>query len=392
MIYLDHAATTPTDPRVLAAMMPYLSYDFGNPGSMHEYGRSAKAAVDRAREQAAGFFNCDPGQVIFTSGGSEGNNLIIKGLLREIRLRERNTIAVSKIEHDSVRNAARQVQMRRFQEGIHACEISVTSDGEVLPDSLESLPCADTLGLVSVMLANNETGILNNIPAIANWCSERGILCHSDAVQAAGIHPLDTSEFYQDVDFMTVSGHKIGGPKGTGAIFAREPKLLMPLISGGAEQEFGFRGGTENVAGIVGFGEACALAKEEYIKHFLYLQKQHSQLIFRLKTLAAEKNVEMRINGDVSKMLPKTLNVCFPGVDAQSLLLMLDSVYQICVSAGSACRAHENEPSHVLKAMGLSDEDARSSVRISISHLNREEELDTAAQNIIDCVAALKSL
>lgn len=386
MIYLDHAATSPMDPRVLDVMMPYMTYEFGNPGSIHCYGREAKKAVDKAREQVAAFFHCDPSQVIFTSGGSEGNNTVFAGLETELRRRGKTDVVVSGVEHDSVMKAAQKLCIKQDFH-LHICPPN--TDGEVKLAAIQEHLNENT-GLVSVMVVNNETGVCNDTLAIGTYCKDNGILFHADAVQAAGIMELDTSAVFP-VDFMTVSSHKINGPKGVGALFARRPELLSPLINGGAEQEFGYRGGTENVAGIVGFGEACALAQKEYAKHFAYLTAQHSQMIYMLKSLAKANGVEMKINGDVSNMSPKTLNVCFPGVDAETLILALDAS-GVFLSAGSACRAHENVPSRVLTMMGISDDDARCSVRISISHLNSEKELDQAAHKIIDYASAILAM
>lgn len=386
MIYLDHAATTPLDPRVLEEMMPYLTAKFGNPGSLHSCGRAAKNAVDKARERVASFFSCKPEQIIFTSGGSEGNSTVFFGLETELRRRGRTSVAVTATEHDSVRKAARKLCLRPdFKlHTVHPGENGWYGEREFL--HIAEQPCT---GLVSAMFVNNETGLVNDVTAIGSLCRENGVLFHVDAVQAAGVLPLDVDGVR--ADFMTVSSHKINGPKGVGALFARCPELLAPLIIGGADQEFGFRGGTENVAGIVGLGAACEFAAQEYSKHLRYLQAQHSQLIFMLLSKAKEAGVEAKINGNVCNMSPKTVNICFPGVDAETLLLFLDAS-GICISAGSACRAHENNPSHVLTAMGISDDDARSSVRISISHLNTPEELNEASSAIVNCAAMLKGV
>ena len=387
MIYLDHAATTPTDPRVVEAMLPYLTYEFGNPGSLHCYGKTAKKAVDAAREQVARFFHCEPEQVLFTSGGTEGNNTVFEGLVTELRRRGKNTVIVSAIEHDSVWKASHRMKIKHGFD-LRICQPD--SRGEITQRSVTKL-IDDTVGFVSVMCANNETGVYNDTANIGDYCSDNGILFHSDAVQSAAVERPDTKRLFPSTDFMTISGHKLGGPKGIGALFARDPKLLEPLILGGAEQEFGFRGGTENVPGIVGLGKACELMLQEQDEHLHYLDGLHGELIFMLKSFSKEHGVEMRINGDVRAIMPKTLNVCFPGVDAQSLLLLLDD-RQICVSAGSACRAHENIPSRTLTAMGLSEEDARSSIRISLSHLTQKQEVYTAAEEIVKSVKALRDL
>lgn len=387
MIYLDHAATTPTDPRVLEAMLPYLTYEFGNPGSIHCYGHAAKDAIDRAREQTACFFHCLNEQIIFTSGGSEGNNMVFCGISDELRRRGKPAIVISGIEHDSVWKAAHRMKIK------HGFDLRIcppNKDGQIELSAIEGL-LDDSVGLVSVMAANNETGVLNDVLGIGKLCQERGILFHTDAVQLAAVEAPDTESAFRYADFITVSGHKFGAPKGVGALYARNPSLLAPLIVGGAEQEFGLRGGTENVPGIVGLGMACEIMLREQDKHAEYLHAQRSQMIFMMKNLAQQTGVEMVLNSDPSLSVPKTINVRFPGIDAQTLLLLLDSS-GICVSAGSACRAHENIPSRVLTAMGLSEEDARSSIRISISHINSPDEIDGAASAIIHAVQSLKEI
>ena len=325
--------------------------------------------------------------MIFTSGGSEGNNTVLFGLGGWLRAHEKTGVMISRVEHDSVWKAAHEMCIKH-DFGLAICEPD--SGGEVKLSAVESeFEKNKAIGLVSVMYANNETGVVNDVAGIAEYCHEHGALLHSDAVQAAGILPIDTRHL--GADFMTVSAHKFNGPKGIGALYARDPGLLSPLICGGADQEFGYRGGTENVPGIVGMGEACRLSMREQAQHFRYLTSQHSQLVWMLKSIAKDMGVEMKINGDVCNMVPKTLNVCFPGVDAETLLLLLDA-REICLSAGSACRAHENTPSRVLTAMGLSPEDARCSVRISLSHLNTPEELDEAARSIVTCAAILRNV
>lgn len=379
------------DPHVLQAMMPYLTFEFGNPGSRHEYGKTAARAVAHARQQVADFFNCTPEQVVFTSGGSEGNNLVIKGLEQELKRRGKTTLLVSAVEHDSVLNAARDLCIKSDFDCqlIRPQTVGDRDPGMIdLPEVKRSL--TENTGFVSVMLVNNETGIVNNVIAIGGFCRENGILFHIDAVQGAGLEPLDTKDIFP-CDFMTVSSHKINGPKGMGAVFVRDPSLLRPLISGGAAQEFGLRGGTENVAGIVGFGEACELASKNYSVHFRKLVSEHDFLLSDLKTRAKNEGIEMRVHGNPNNISPKTLNVAFPGIDSETLLLLLNMRGVFC-SAGSACTAHENAPSHVLTAMGVDPEEARCSIRLSLSHLNRHDELADASMEIIDCVSTLKAM
>lgn len=257
-----------------------------------------------------------------------------------------------------------------------------------MPELYEALT-SDT-GLVSVMGVNNETGVVNDTIEIGAYCRDNGILFHTDAVQAAGLEELDTEKIFP-CDFMTILSHKIHGPKGMGAIFARDPSLLKPLISGGSAQEFGIRGGTENVAGIVGFGEACELTQQEYSRHFLQMEQEHQFLRETLQALAEKAGLEMVIHGNPYNISPKTLNIAFPGLDAETMLIMLN-MKNICCSAGSACTAHENAPSHVLTAMGVDPEEARCSIRLSISHLTKHDELEEAAMAIIECASTIKAM
>ena len=378
------------DPRVLQAMMPYMTFEFGNPGSRHVYGKTAKEAVDRARQQVADFFHCRPDQVVFTSGGSEGNNLVIKGLKQELIHRGETTILVSAVEHDSVLNAAKDMCM--FNAGFDCRLIQPRTTGNPgmigMPEVYDTLT-SDT-GLVSVMAVNNETGVVNDTIDIGHYCKDHGILFHIDAVQAAGVEELDTENVFP-CDFMTISSHKIHGPKGMGALFIRDTSLLNPLISGGSAQEFGLRGGTENVAGIVGFGEACELTQKDLHRHFLQMETEHQFLRNSLAEQAKAAGLQMVIHGNPNNISPKTLNIAFPGIDAETMLIMLN-MRNVCCSAGSACTAHENAPSHVLTAMGVDPEEARCSIRLSISHTTRHEELEEAVMTIIECASAIKAM
>lgn len=379
MIYLDNAATTRISPEVLDAMMPYLTDEFGNPGSIHQYGRKARDAIDNARDQAASFIGCEPEQVIFTSGGSEGNNLVFAGIAEELLNRGKTELIVSSIEHDSVRKAALKLAK---DDRFYLRWVPPGSDGRVSVVNA----CSDT-GLVSVMSANNETGVLNPVFGICKSVHKEGALFHTDAVQAAGMYPLNAIK--NEFDFLTVSSHKIHGPKGVGALFAKEPELLKPMICGGAEQEFGIRGGTENVAGIVGFGAACKQMEQTQESR----KKKREQIANRfLQALirAGKGSGWFEINGCPPFDL-KTLNILFDGVDAESLVLLL-SDFGVCVSAGSACREHENEPSHVLTAMGIEPEKARNSIRVSFTEDLSLEQAEAAAKTIASCVNIIKGV
>ena len=358
MIYLDSAATTMIAPEVLEAMMPYLTKEYGNAGTLYKLGRSAAAAIQNARTQVAVLFNCTPEHVMFTSGGSEGNSTVFSGLRKKLLAEGKNHLVVSAIEHDSVLKAAESLT----REGFQVTYVQPDSRGFIPVKSIEGAIHQET-GLVSVMFVNNESGAINDIATIGGICRQNNILFHADCVQAAGQYQIDVNKC--NLDFATVSSHKIHGPKGIGALYARESSFV-PLICGGAEQEFGLRGGTENVAGIVGFGKACVLAsrdiKGDLTQVSTIKQKFYMTLIDELKVLGADNGC-IHVNG-ISPVEPsKILNIRADGVDGETLLLMLDA-NDICVSAGSACRSHEAQPSHVLTAMGLSSEDARSSIRV----------------------------
>lgn len=385
MIYLDNAATTKIDPRVLDVMMPYLSDEYGNAGTLYGLGRRAREAVDMAREQVAKFMHCEPDQIIFTSGGTEGNNLVICGLADHLKSIDKKHIITSTVEHDSV---------------IHAVDFLCTKDGfdaEFLPVSrggsvdVESLNVTANTGLVSVMYENNETGVDNPVWEIATKCQENGVLFHSDCVQAAGLRDVYMDEI--PCDFATISSHKIHGPKGAGAVFARDKELLRPIINGGADQEFGLRGGTENVAAIVGFGMACEIAGAELYQNAMQVSNMRAAFLDALHSKMCDYSGwpdKIYLNGVRSQVLGKTISLLINGVDAETLLLMLDAK-GICVSAGSACRSHVEDPSHVLTAMGLTEDEARSSVRVSFSATNSFADVIYAAETMAACINTLRN-
>lgn len=334
-----------------------------------------------------------PEQIIFTSGGSEANNLALYWFENMYFRTEIHPFLVnSRIEHESLIRAA-----DRLVENTHGCQhitLSPDDGGIITIAELEKMTrkCRErpSAVLVSVMSANNEIGTLNPVYGLCGYSHNQGWLFHTDAVQAAGLYPLNVSQ--NCYDFVSVSSHKIHGPKGVGALYAKSPELIHPLIFGGNHQEFGKRGGTENVAGIVGFGEACRLMStgyEERRKFFEALGNTFLASIARNFTRHHLALDSFHINGEPPDDV-KTINLRFDGIDAQTLLLMLDA-QGVCVSAGSACTAHEDTPSHVLKAIGLTDEEARSSIRISFSHMNTIAEAEQAAQIIADCVKVLRS-
>lgn len=385
-IYLDNAATTRIAPEVLEAMMPYLTDRYGNAGSLYRLGRESNAAIQKAREQTAFLFGCQPEHILFTSGGSEGNSTVFKGLRRKLLDSGRTHIVVSAIEHDSVLRAAQSL----VKDGFYITYVKPDSEGRVYPRDIENAVTPNT-GLVSVMFVNNEVGAINDIEAIGGILKKYSIPFHADCVQGAGQYPIDVDKM--GADFATISAHKLHGPKGVGAMYIRNPELA-PLVCGGAEQEYGLRGGTENVAGIVGIGKACEMTcrnmREDMIWVSSLKQRFYMLLCDELKGLGYDGKL-IHVNG-LSPIHPgKILNLRIDGVDGETLLLMLDAK-GVFVSAGSACRSHEAQPSHVLTAMGLSRDEARSSLRFSFSRYNTDDEIKTAAATMAKCVSTLLSL
>lgn len=373
MIYLDNAATTKVDDEVLAEMMPYLKDQYGNAGTIYGLGREANKAVELARERVAEFLGTTPEHIVFTSGGSEANSMVFYGF-------GWRRVIISEIEHDSIQNAAKDLVWRHGMKYIDY--VSPNRDGVIEHEDVERKISGDT-NLVSVMYANNETGVENEVCDIRRkpWN-----FLHVDAVQAAGSVPLKVEKI--GCDFLSISGHKIHAPKGVGALYMRPTHFLHPLIYGGDDQEFGKRGGTENVAGIVGLGKACSLLTDEKIEEIGERILEMKQLFY--KELKKSQIGGLHVNGPSSLTnRQKTLNVRFDGVDAETLILMLDAK-GIYVSAGSACRSKESKPSYVLKAMGLTDEQARSSIRVSFSKYNTTGEVVTAAREIANCVKTLR--
>lgn len=382
-IYLDNAATTRISPEVLDAMMPYLKEEYGNAGSLYGMGRRAAEAIQRARERTALLFGCAAEHVIFTSGGSESNSTVFAGLRKRLLDEGKKHLVISAVEHDSVLKAAQALT----KDGFYITRIYPESNGHISKKKVEDAIQDDT-GLVSVMFVNNETGVVNDVWGIGQFCRERSVLFHMDCVQAAGLYELPVEGC---ADFASVSSHKIHGPKGVGALYVRD-KNLSPLISGGASQEFGLRGGTENVAGIVGFGCACEKTVRSLQEDAVHISAMRQQFFMALCRKLEEESIGksiVHING-LSAITPgKVLNLRIDGVDGETLLLMLDGK-GVCASAGSACRSHEAEPSHVLTAMGLTRDEARSSVRLSFSKYNTAKEVEMAADIFVRCIRSLR--
>lgn len=397
MIYLDNSATTPIHPEVLKAMMPYLKGGYGNAGAVYRIGRESAKAIQKAREQVAQLFNASADQIVFTSGGSEGNNMVFSyGMRCMLEERGKKHVVISQIEHDSVYEAATHMfkpsGKADIKDDFYTQFIHTKSDGTVDVKHLEALLDEDeSIGLVSVMYVNNETGAVNPINHIGEICRDRGILFHTDCVQAAGCHPIDANII--GCDFATISGHKIYAPKGIGAIYIKDKTLARSLIYGGTNQEFGLRGGTENVASIVGLGKACDLICSDFGTQRVTVSLLKRLFYENMTSYLKELNLEDRIhvNGASVGDVGKTLNLRVEDIDSETLLLMLDAK-GVCISAGSACHSHKSEPSRVLTAMGLSDDEARDSVRISFSSTNTPAEIEEAAAIFSSCIKTLAGL
>ena len=382
MIYLDNASTTQIDDKVLEAMMPFLTYKYGNAGSLHSKGRAAYDAVQHAREQVAKFINAFPDQIIFTSGGTEANNMVLDNCFSN----PRNVFVLSSYEHDSL---LRTTEKYAADTELIPIRKSGVVDLNALKDVLDmcSKHTSNPIALVSVMHTNNELGTVNPISEIGEMCRKYKVPFHTDCVQAAGFSELDVDKF--KCHFLTISSHKIHGPKGVGALFVKYPDEMFPLIYGGKSQEFGLRGGTENVAGIVGFGEACDRAGARLQENRGIITSCVNALSEALETrlMAFDLINKLHYNTQVDEDT-KVLNMRFDGVKAESLIMMLDA-QGVCVSAGSACNASDGTPSHVLKAIGLTDDEARSSIRVSFSKYNDMDECARAGEIIAYCVKQL---
>lgn len=362
-VYLDHNATTGLDPEALEAMLPFLREKWGNPSSIHALGGEARAAVEAARRKVAQLLNCTARRLVFTSGGSEANNLAIQGVARARRHQGRHLVTTA-IEHPAVLAPCRELE----REGWQVTVLPVDGQGLVEPAALEAALRPETV-LVSIMLANNETGALQPVRELAAIARRRGILFHTDAVQAMGKLPVDVEQL--GVDLLSVSAHKVHGPKGVGALYLREGVELVPLVHGGG-QERGVRAGTENVAGIVGFGKACELAQRRL---HAGLQEQLASLRDRLEAGIRRLVPEARRNGPEEPRLSNTLNLTLPQIRGESLVLHLDR-FGIRFSSGSACKSGNPDPSPALLAMGLSPEQAHCAVRFSLGHGTTGEEID----------------
>ena len=373
-IYLDYNATTPVDPAVFAAMRPYLEQEFGNPSSGHLYGQAARQAVEDARRQVAELLGAEPEEIIFTGGGSEADNLAICGVAFSRRERGRHIVTTA-VEHPAVLNTCRHLQRRH---GFDLTVVPVDRTGLVDPDDVRRAIRRDTI-LVSVMHAQNEVGTVQPVEEIAAVVREHGVAFHTDAAQSVGKVPVRVNDLAMDL--LAVAGHKLYAPKGVGALFVRAGLTLEPLVHG-AGHEGGRRAGTENVAGIVGLGKACALAREHLDEEMGRLRGLRDELWGHL----AAALPGLRLHGHPERRLPNTLNIGVPGLTGEDLLAAAPG---IAASTGSACHAGRTEPSGVLLAMGLAAEEALTAVRISLGRFTTEEDVLRASHMLAAAVSTL---
>jgi len=377
-IYFDHNATTPAAPEVIEAMLPYLGAVYGNPSSGHRMGAIAARAVHEAREAVAHLLGATPEEICFTSGGTESNTLAIHGALGCC---DRTHLITSTIEHPAVLATMRHLQ----SVGYDLTELPVNADGVIDPAALRAAIRPNETALVSIMWANNETGVIQPMAEIAAICAAAGVPLHTDGVQAVGKLPIDLNA-QPGITFLSLAGHKLHGPKGIGALYMRSGSALEPCVRGG-HQEQGVRAGTENVPGIVGLGVACRLAEKCLVEKTALI----AALRDRFETVIVERIPDVVINSAHAERTPNTANLSFAGIAGSTALLLLDQEGIAC-SAGSACSTGQSTPSHVLRAMGLDDATARGSLRISFSRYTTSDEVDTlieALERVIPKVRAM---
>ena len=377
IVYLDNNATTRVDPAVLETMLPYLDEWYGNPSSMHSFGGEVGRKIAMAREQTAQLLGADPEEIIFTGCGTESDSTAIWSALRSEP--DKKHIVTSRVEHPAIKNLFEYLG----KNGYRVTFVPVDGQGRLDLDFL-SASLRDDTALVSLMWANNETGVIFPFPEIVERVKEKGILLHSDAVQAAGKIPLNMAR--DRVDMLSISGHKLHAPKGVGALYVRKGSKFSPFLIGG-HQEGGRRGGTENTASIIGFGKACEMAASR-------LQSQDQDVAWlrdRLEQGLTASVPRILINGDTENRLPNTSSISFEYIEGESILLMLDK-HGICASSGSACTSGSLEPSHVLRAMGIPYTAAHGSIRFSLSHLSTREEIDFVLEKVPPVIERLRTM
>ena len=374
-VYFDNNATTPVLPEVFEAMRPYLLEQYGNASSIHHHGQEARGAIERARESVARLLGCSASEVVFTSGGTEADNLAIFGLTSP-----GDHVITSSIEHHAVLNACSQVESN----GCQITHVPVDGQCRINPDDVRRALRPNTR-LISLMMANNETGVLQPLEEIGRIAAEADVYFHTDAVQAAGKVPIDVAAI--GCDLLTISGHKINAPKGVGALFVRKGTALRPMMFGGSHER-SRRAGTENVPGIVALGKSAELALQGFSNGDVAgLEEMRN----RLQKLIAETTHDIGVNGDGMPRVPNTTNICFDGIEGEALVIALD-LKGLAVSTGAACASGAIEPSHVLTAMGLSPERAHASIRFSLGKQNTPEDLEYALALIPETITRLREL
>ena len=377
-VYADNAATTPIDPRVLEKMMPFLTTEYGNASTLYSLGHSSHDAMEEARKEVALLMNADPGEIYFTGCGSESDNMALRGWMHSKQNKGKKHLITTCIEHHAILHTAQALE----KEGFEVTYLPVDKHGMVELEVLEKAIRPDT-AMVSVMFANNEIGTVNPIAEIGKLCREKGVIFHTDAVQAYGHVPVDVKAM--NIDILSISGHKINAPKGVGAIYIRKGILLNQLITGGG-QEKGRRAGTENIASIVGLGEAARIKRETMEEETAYLRKLSRKLID-----GVTKFPQTILTGHPTERLPGTCSFCINAIEGESLVLMLD-FNGICASTGSACSTGSLDPSHVLLGIGLTHEIAHGSLRLTLGMQNTEEDVDYILERLEQVVKTLRAM
>ena len=357
-------------------MMPFLTEEYGNPSSLYSIGRSAKREIDSARREVASMLNCDKNEIYFTGGGTESDNTALKGIA--YRLKEHgNHIITTKIEHHAILESCETLE----KQGFEITYLNVDEDGKIKLEEIENAITDKTI-LISVMFANNEIGTIEPIKEISNIAKQKNVIFHTDAVQAVGNTLIDVKEM--GIDMLSMSGHKIHAPKGVGALYVKKGIEFNKFLNGG-HQEKNKRAGTENLAGIIGFGKACQIARDDLNFHIKHLKNLRDYFLEEV-----QKNIkDIKINGSLKERLPGNINISFLGIDSTALLFELDKK-GICCSSGSACNSSETKPSHVLTAIGLDEKAAKSSLRFTFGDFNTKTEVDYLLQNLISCVKELR--
>ena len=376
MIYLDNAASTKIHEDVLESMLPYLKEQYGNPSSIHRYGRLSHKAIEKARKQIASLINAEPSEILITSGGTESNNTALRGIAMK---NPQCQIITCLIEHDAILEPCKKLS----QSGFDVDYLPVDSFGMINPLELKNHISEKTC-LVSIMFGNNEVGTIQPISEIANICNEKKIPFHTDAVQAVGKIPIDVKEL--NIDLLSISSHKLYGPKGVGALYIKNGISIDPVILGGG-QENGLRSGTENVANIVGFGKACEIAKTHLDENMDHMKKLRDQMIEKV----LDDIPEVTLNGHSEFRLPNNVHFTFLGVNGEDLIIKLDE-FGIAASTGSACSVNTQKASHVLEAMGFSLEQITGSLRLTIGIFNNEKEIDQTIGILKKVVKELRSV